>query len=142
MFKVVINSCFGGFNPSNDAHRLYADKAGITLFEAGEDEIFGQTNFLTVPEDQLTVEPRDFHDMTLDERMRFHKTYNREHFNLGEVERDDPILVAVVEELGSRANGRFADLKVVELPDDVAGNWSIQEYDGNEHVAESHRSWS
>lgn len=49
-------------------------------------------------------------------------------------------LVAVVEELGERANGQYADLKVVEIPDDVV--WEIHEYDGNEWVAEAHRTWS
>jgi hypothetical protein len=28
----------------------------------------------------------------------------------------------------------------VDIPDDV--NWYIEEYDGNEHVAERHRTWS
>jgi len=30
-------------------------------------------------------------------------------------------------------------LKVVEIPDDV--EWNVQEYDGNEWVAEKHRIW-
>lgn len=54
--------------------------------------------------------------------------------------RDDPILVAVVEELGDAANGGCAELKIVEIPDGV--DWQIEEYDGNEHVAETHRTWS
>lgn len=54
--------------------------------------------------------------------------------------RNHPLLVRVVEELGAKANGRFAKLKVVEIPDDV--EWEIAEYDGNEHVAEKHRTWS
>jgi hypothetical protein len=54
--------------------------------------------------------------------------------------RDDPRLVEVVEKLGSKANGRFAELKVVEVPDDV--EWSIDEYDGVEWVAEKHQTWS
>jgi hypothetical protein len=53
--------------------------------------------------------------------------------------RDDPDLVAVVEELGNQANGRHAELKVVDIPDDV--NWCIEEYDGREWVAERHRTW-
>lgn len=56
-----------------------------------------------------------------------------------EIERDDPDLVAVVEELGVSANGRFADLEIVEVPDSVV--WEIGEYDGKEWVAEVHRKW-
>jgi hypothetical protein len=53
--------------------------------------------------------------------------------------RDDPYLVKVVEEMGSAANGDFADLKIVEIPADV--EWQIGEYDGREWVAEKHRTW-
>jgi hypothetical protein len=45
----------------------------------------------------------------------------------------------MVEEQGSAMNGGYSDLKVVEIPDDV--EWYIEEYDGMEHVAESHRTW-
>lgn len=53
--------------------------------------------------------------------------------------RADPLLVACVEALGKKANGGCADLAVVEIPDGV--EWEIDEYDGNEHVAEVHRTW-
>lgn len=57
----------------------------------------------------------------------------------GTIPRDDPILVKIVEEMGYEASGGYAELKVVEIPDDV--EWQIEEYDGNEHVAEAHRTW-
>lgn len=57
-----------------------------------------------------------------------------------DVARDDPRLVELVETWGARANGDLADLKVVEVPEDVA--WEINEYDGMEWVAEVHRTWS
>ena len=53
--------------------------------------------------------------------------------------RTDSLLVEVVEELGERASGEYAKLKVVELPEDV--QWSIRERDGNEWIAENHRTW-
>lgn len=53
--------------------------------------------------------------------------------------RDDPKLVEVVEKLGDKANGSHARLKIVEIPDDV--EYTIEEYDGREHIAESHRTW-
>jgi hypothetical protein len=56
------------------------------------------------------------------------------------VARDDPYLVQVVRELGHRANGPHTSLKIVELPGNV--KWHIGEYDGNEWVAEDHRTWS
>lgn len=54
--------------------------------------------------------------------------------------RDDPILVRVVEELGEDSWGFLAALKVVEIPDGI--DWEISEYDGCETIEESHRSWS
>lgn len=56
-----------------------------------------------------------------------------------DIERDDPALVRVVDEMGQDANGPHAELKIVEVPDGV--KWHIHEYDGMEHVAEDHRTW-
>jgi hypothetical protein len=48
-------------------------------------------------------------------------------------------LVRVVEELGIAANGWAANLGIVEIPEGIS--WYIEEYDGFEWVAESHRTW-
>ena len=61
-------------------------------------------------------------------------------FSHRDIVRDDPYLIEVVKKLGSRASGRSASLKIVEIPADVL--WHIAEYDGNEWVAEDHRTWS
>lgn len=53
--------------------------------------------------------------------------------------RTDAKLVECVETLGHGANGRYAELKVVEIPDDV--EWEISYYDGLESVHEVHRVW-
>lgn len=53
--------------------------------------------------------------------------------------RSDPKLVEVVEKLGAKANGRHAKLRIVEIPDDI--EYTIEEYDGREHVAEAHSTW-
>lgn len=55
-------------------------------------------------------------------------------------DRDDPILVKVVETLGEEANTEYSSLKVVEIPDDV--DYYIDDYDGMETIEECHRSWS
>jgi hypothetical protein len=61
-------------------------------------------------------------------------------FHDRDITRDDPYLVKVVKELGMGANSAHSNLKVVEIPGDVP--WHIGEYDGNEWVAEDHRTWS
>ena len=53
--------------------------------------------------------------------------------------RADKDLIKCIETLGKKANGSFADIKIVEIPDDV--NWGIDDYDGIEHVYELHRTW-
>lgn len=55
------------------------------------------------------------------------------------IPRDDKKLVQVVEELRGAANGYAAELKVVEIPDDV--KWVIDKIDGVERVSEVHRIW-
>jgi hypothetical protein len=56
-----------------------------------------------------------------------------------EVKRSDPKLVLAVEKLGDKANGFFAKLEVIEIPDGT--DYTIEEYDGVEHVAETHATW-
>ena len=56
-----------------------------------------------------------------------------------DIARNDPKLVECVEKLGEEANDTYAELKVVEIPDDV--NWEIGEYDGLEWVEEVHHRW-
>ena len=56
-----------------------------------------------------------------------------------DIERDDPKLVALVESMGKKANGRHSELIVVEIPDDV--EYYVDEYDGMECIRENHRVW-
>ena len=56
------------------------------------------------------------------------------------IDRADPVLVRIVEELGDEASGVYSELKVVDIPDGV--RYTIEEYDGREWVAEVHRTWS
>ena len=60
-----------------------------------------------------------------------------------DIRRDDPILLQVIDNLGLQAcSGTHSALAIVEIPDDVPSDgWTIQEYDGQEWVAETHRTW-
>jgi hypothetical protein len=57
----------------------------------------------------------------------------------GGYDRADPDLVAAVKKLGDKANGTYADLSVVEIPDGI--EYTMEEYDGIEWIAEKHRTW-
>ena len=62
-----------------------------------------------------------------------------DHYHVYDVERTDPLFVQVVEELGDKASGQLADLRVIEIPDGI--DYYIDDYDGIESVHERHASW-
>ena len=111
--KIVINTCYGGFSLSTEAI-LYMRSLGCQAAERVtlKGERYSDT-------DELCDYDWDSHSIDL--------------------ERNDPCLVHTVEHLGKKANGDFARLKVVEIPNGVA--WDIHEYDGLEHVEERHQTW-
>jgi hypothetical protein len=108
--KVVINNCFGGFSLSDEAWEAYLDKCGI----------------------EYTTETDGFN-------FTHHRDLEGNYLGSHDVERNDPRLIEVIEEMGDAADGFCASLKIVEIPDGV--EWCIEEYDGSEHIAEKHRTW-
>jgi hypothetical protein len=140
---IVINACHGGFGLSEAGVRLYAQKKGLTLYpEHGRFAALGGPTWWTVPPEQrIGILPEDdWHKGTLEERRASNEAYSRYVLTPRDIARDDPDLIAVVRELGDEASGRFASLKIVEIPADV--EWKIEEYDGLEWIAEKHRTWS
>ena len=137
--KVVINICYGGFSLSTEAIQRYFDIKGQQVWI--EEDTFGPNVYLVHPEQrQPEVTPSEWAKMTMEQRQEHNRVYSEQNWSSRELERTDPVLVQVVEELGSDADGNHAHLKVVEVPDDV--QWTIEEYDGSEWVAEVHRTWS
>jgi hypothetical protein len=136
--KVVINKCFGGFGLSTEAMKraIAEGAAGIDVddeldYTGGRGRRIGGENF------------RDAGDgyevgWITDVLYKDGKVYTHSDHNFAV--RSDPVLVRIVEEMGEAANGEHARLRIVEVPDDAA--WEISAYDGNEHIAEVHRTWS
>lgn len=54
--------------------------------------------------------------------------------------RSHPVLVEVVQNLGTAADGDFAKLRIVEIPDGV--DFEIVDHDGMESIRERSRSWT
>ena len=138
--KIVINKCYGGFGLSREAESLYAKKSGFDLFHYQQTEYKhngGKDKFVRVGSDEKCFMS---HAYKKDQGDEFSKpTSNKDYWYYGEIERNDPLLVEVVEELGDRANGECASLSVVNVPDGI--DWEIDDYDGIESIHESHRSW-
>jgi hypothetical protein len=129
--KIIINRCYGGYGLSEKAVMMYAKLKGLTLYT----EVDGYfPNYYTIPVDQYkkmekAVKNRDYRELN---KYSFYPP--------GDIDRSDPLLVQVVEELGKEANGNFAELKIIDIPDDL--EYEIDEYDGIETIREGHRSWS
>jgi len=139
MTKVVVNSCYGGFGISQAGMLRYAELKGITLYP--EPSQFHMMTYYTVPPEQR-VQPlssEEWQSATTEQRMANNDAYSAQTLHCADIARDDPALVQVVEELGKAAADNFAELRIAVVPDDV--KWYIDEYDGQEWVAEVHRKW-
>jgi hypothetical protein len=142
--KIVINDCYGGFGLSHEAVMRYLELAGEDVWPEEPEKfanLIGPTYWLVAPDTpRVPAQPDDWHSMTLQERAAHNAAYACQVFTPREIARDDPYLVQVVEELGSKAvSGSHASLKVITIPADV--EWQIEEYDGAEWIAEKHRTW-
>ena len=129
MTKVVYNACYGGFGLSKEACQRYWDIKGQSIWF--EDALWGFTVWLVPPEERL--EQKEWSSMTVDERVAYNRAHSEQTWYNRNVDRHDPVLVQVVEELGDKANGEYAKLRIEE----VYGSYRIDEYDGNESVMTS-----
>lgn len=105
MTKIVYNNCYGGFGLSTEAVERYFELKGWTLV------IDGGGYFAHYYKDSIG---------------------EGNYFSCREIDRADPVLVQVVEELGDKANGVCAKLAIRKLPSGT--KYRIDVYDGNESV--------
>ena len=113
--RIVINRAHGGFRLSREAILLYLELSG----------------------EAYTLEPQEDRERQL--RLGDRIMVQGYEFEGHSINRDDPALVTTVRRLGSKADGDYAKLKIVEVPAGVA--WQIDDYDGKEWIAEVHRTW-
>jgi len=101
--KVLINRCYGGYGISDEAIELWLEKKYLSY-------------------------DKEFYRHGSDYRI-----LGESRVNSYTIDRADPFLIEVFEELGSnRTSSAFADLELVELPDGC--EYSIGEYDGKEWI--------
>lgn len=138
---IVINDCHGGFGLSAMAIERYHDIMNQPVWiETNRMCSLVKTVWL-VPPDQRVELPgsKEWQTMTDQEKLNYNDRYNNQVWSDRDLVRDDPVLIQVVRELGTKANAPVAKLKIVEIPASV--EWQIEEYDGKEWVAERHRTW-
>ncbi len=113
--KIVINKKYGNFSLSEEAVLLYGVKKNLNIIAKEDQKVKTITHYY------------------------LNEVKEENGFGEWEIERNDPVLVEVVEQLGDLADGYYSKLKVVEVPDNI--KWYIHDYDGLESVHECHRSW-
>jgi hypothetical protein len=141
MTKIVINRCYGGFGLSPKAEAEYLKRKGKQAY-------FYDPNFSTKTWTKITDISQIswfYHTVTVDLGDVVSDDYDgyndEDYFSSYSIQRDDPDLISVIEELGAdEASGLHANLSIVEIPDDV--DWEIDEYDGMECISEKHQTWS
>lgn len=135
--KIVVNKCFGGFGLSNKATKRYLELKGKECY------FYTQTGYTSHDGEMIyKITDENSDDMLThcstkylgDEINDIPDEYG---FYYWKIDRTDEDLIKVIEELD--ANGRCANLEVIEIPDDV--EWEIDEYDGIETIHEVHRRW-
>lgn len=120
--KVVINKCYGGFGLSQEALQWLIEKKGWTIDRLKTSEEW----------DKSTAQIVDTSAFRKDERLLVLNIDDK-------ARREHPDIIAAIEALGKKANGEYALLEIVEIPDGI--EFEIEEYDGREWVAETHRTW-
>lgn len=111
--RIVYNACFGGFGLSHKAIMRYLELCGKTTVrweptEKDPEKAFAVTYYVTDSDG------------------------NESYFNKYEINRADPRLVQVIDELGKAANSSFSDLAICEVS--LGERYRIDEYDGSESV--------
>lgn len=152
--KVVINKCYGGFGLSPLACKEFAKLKGKKCYFFNFD--FNQKKYvpLTMKEAKINLffnvftvkNPNDYkcekewNEMTLEEKQKQNKLFDEFSMREHDIDRADVDLIKVVEKLGKKANSSFANLEIIDIPDDI--EYNIEEYDGQEWISEKHRTWS
>lgn len=141
--KVLINTKHGGFGISNEAYEAYLTRIGVKFYKWDKD-VFGFATYTTVPREEYELIEEEDKSLPIgiqnDGSPSRYTRINEMYLMSSDLQRTDPILISIIEEMGEKANGSHARIKVVEIPDDV--KWTIEEYDGIEWVAEVHRTWN
>ena len=68
-----------------------------------------------------------------------YKALTGNYIDLYNIQRDDTVLIQVLEELGKSAVAGHSNIRIVEVP--VGTNWAILDFDGLEIVVDEDRVW-
>lgn len=155
--ELVINKCYGGFGLSPYALQRIQELKGEPCFFFDYDFLHKQNGYTQITIDEANTafmfqafkvenpaeylgNEKDWYEMNKEEKKNYNDKFNNIHIDTSDYERNDPLLVQVVKELGEKANDKHASLSIIEIPDGI--EFEIEEYDGMEWVSEKHQTWS
>jgi hypothetical protein len=151
--KVVINKCYGGFGLSRVAIKRIAELQGRACYffetnfethkhvparESSGLDIFWSAYDIPNPDEALPSQA-NWHELTPEQKKFSNEEWSKHTIDDMDDDRTNSLLIQVVEELGTAANGGCSKLSVVEIPDGT--EYEIDEYDGMESIHEKHRTW-
>lgn len=153
--QIVINNCYGGFSISNEALHKLVDLNAKCITGISFTEFYKNT----LSRKETEIKELEIKDWKLKSEGVWHHEYlgiaitNKDlvdqnnillstiyYLNRNEEFRTDPDLIKIIKLMGKNANGACADLKIIEIPNDI--DWEIDEYDSIETIREKHRTWS
>lgn len=138
--KIILNKCYGGFGLSTYATILYAKKKGIDVYPYKLDYRDKTYNtYIRAAVDNLSdyIFIKDYGDKVNKKNINWEDLYYLQK----DIIREDMDLINIVEVLGEAANGRFAKLIVVDIPDELKDNYIIDDYDGVETLHQKVQYW-
>ena len=143
--KVAINGCYGGFSLSNAAVMWIWERdpecAFLSRWPEDDDKsvLKGCIGGPWIDKGNGWEQHGDDENLFTELRKDGY-LYASHIINYEPEHRANPLLIECIETLGEKANGPCADIRIINIPDDV--KFVIEEYDGLEHIAEEHRVWS
>lgn len=148
--KVLINVCFGGFGISIEALKELVMRNAKCIesyspkyYYGGENEKFKGKSEWEKSWEKDFAQYKDLGNGFMGHRHGYNIFKDGLLYSLKDRSdsgtRTDKDLIEVVEKMGEKSYGSMSKLKIVEIPDGV--DYEISEYDGNEHIAEKHRTW-
>jgi hypothetical protein len=142
--KVLYNACYGGFGLSYLATNKYAEKKGFELTWYRQDGYAYKNNLKYTRISGIPLNPvetyipskKDLGDEILGEFPDEH------YYSISTSDsslRTDIDLITIFEEIGELINSKYANIKIIEIPDDA--KFDIDEYDGYESIVPPRPSW-
>ena len=130
--KVVINTCYGGFGLSPKGLKRYLELKGQKAWfyvQTKYEHCDGEDVYQLMDAEDVTSL---FWSCSLKNQGDEIDDYPEQCFSIGSIERNDPTLIQVVEELGDECCSVYSRLSIVDIE---PGTWyKITEYDGYESI--------